>query len=441
VRGEPVDHRSDIFSLGAILYEVLTGRRAFKGETTAETMAAILKEDPPDLSETNKALPPALERIARHCLEKSPEERFASARDLAFDLQALSETSAPVAKAGERRGFSAKTVAIALPWTLVVAGIGFWRGQTTNERPSPSYRALTFRRGALNAARFSPDGTYFLYSAALEGGASHLYSTRLDVPGEQALLPGRLAGVAAGEMLVLRSDGVLLRAPLSGAGAREVVEGVKAADLSHDGSRTAVVRHAAAKELLESPPGTLLYETAGEITELRFSPDGARIAFIELPNAGWIFGRVGVIDFGMMVELDDTLWELMRKMDRPLTTGNRDDRIAVQKEWNAVGEGPGEEERLRLYEQFADWSWRSRSDRGVFDFSDETDYRRGIDLFVEMVRKRHTRTRPCTPVIARETFGWRSILYRLKAKIDVASIAEEDIALTGWDRSDYARAQ
>jgi hypothetical protein len=298
VRGEAVDHRSDIFSFGAILYEALSGRRAFKGETTAETMAAILKEDPPDLSATNKALPPALDRIVRHCLEKSPEERFASARDLAFDLQALSDASAPAAKAMRRRAaFGMKGVAVGLVWTLGVAGAAFWLGQTTSERPSPSYRALTFRRGALNAARFSGDGTYFIYSAAWEGGASHVYSTRLDVPGEQALLGGRLAGVAAGEMLVLRSDGVLLRAPLSGAGAREVAEGVKAADLSRDGSRTAVVRRRGAKERLESPPGTMLYEAAGEISELRFSPDGSRVAIIEWPNAGWSFGQVKVIDF------------------------------------------------------------------------------------------------------------------------------------------------
>src|SRR5262249_48742746 len=80
----------DIFSFGAILYEMLTGRRAFHGESAAETMSAILREDPPDLSESNKNLSPALERVVRHCLEKSPEERFHSARDLAFAIEALS---------------------------------------------------------------------------------------------------------------------------------------------------------------------------------------------------------------------------------------------------------------------------------------------------------------------------------------------------------------
>src|SRR5512138_3483400 len=90
VKGRNVDHRSDIFSFGAILYEMLSGRRAFHGESAAETMSAILKEDPPELSNTNKSVSPGLERLVNHCLEKNPSERFQSARDLAFALGALS---------------------------------------------------------------------------------------------------------------------------------------------------------------------------------------------------------------------------------------------------------------------------------------------------------------------------------------------------------------
>src|SRR6266516_7203157 len=90
LRGKPADHRSDIFSFGAILYEMLSGKRAFRGGSVAETMSAILREDPPDLSETNKTTSPALERLIRHCLEKNPEERFHSARDLAFAIESLS---------------------------------------------------------------------------------------------------------------------------------------------------------------------------------------------------------------------------------------------------------------------------------------------------------------------------------------------------------------
>src|SRR6266550_93955 len=90
LKGQPVDHRSDIFSFGAILYEMLSGIRAFRGNSMAETMSAILREDPPDLSETNKTVSPALERVVRHCLEKNPAERFHSARDLAFAIESLS---------------------------------------------------------------------------------------------------------------------------------------------------------------------------------------------------------------------------------------------------------------------------------------------------------------------------------------------------------------
>ena len=97
VRGKPADARSDIFSFGAILYEMLSGKRAFHGDSAADTMSAILREDPPDLSVTNQNISPALERIVRHSLEKNPEQRFQSARDLAFNLEAVSGTSVQTA--------------------------------------------------------------------------------------------------------------------------------------------------------------------------------------------------------------------------------------------------------------------------------------------------------------------------------------------------------
>src|SRR5512143_288120 len=94
VRGEDADQRSDIFSFGAILYEMISGQRAFRRDTMAETMTAILKEDPPELSETNSKINPQLGKIVRRCLEKKPERRFHSAHDLAFALEALSPPSA-----------------------------------------------------------------------------------------------------------------------------------------------------------------------------------------------------------------------------------------------------------------------------------------------------------------------------------------------------------
>jgi aarF domain-containing kinase len=155
--------------------------------------------------------------------------------------------------------------------------------------------------------------------------------------------------------------------------------------------------------------------------------------FIFMPD-----GRFGVIDFGCMLELDDTLWELFRKMDRPLTTGRLDDRIAVMKQWCWITDDPADQERQRVTDAYTDWSWRARYCGGEFDFGDQADFRRGIDLFIEMVRKRYSRARPCTPVIARQHMGWRGMLYQLRAKIDIAPIAEQEVKATGWNRRDYA---
>src|SRR5206468_8663979 len=97
VRGQPVDHRSDIFSVGSILYELLSGKKAFKRETASDTIAAILMQQPPELTDSGRNVPPALDRIVKHCLEKDRANRFQSARDIVF---ALSEASAPVTASG-----------------------------------------------------------------------------------------------------------------------------------------------------------------------------------------------------------------------------------------------------------------------------------------------------------------------------------------------------
>lgn len=147
-------------------------------------------------------------------------------------------------------------------------------------------------------------------------------------------------------------------------------------------------------------------------------------------------GRVGLIDFGSIMPIEGEEWEFARKMDRALTTGRLEDRIAAVKEWSGIGDD--ETDRLRLNEQFAEWCWRSRSCGCEFDFSDEADFRQGIELFTEMIRRRYSRSRPNTPTIARGNFSARSIMYLLKARINLAEIAEEEVKVTGWDRSDYA---
>lgn len=147
-------------------------------------------------------------------------------------------------------------------------------------------------------------------------------------------------------------------------------------------------------------------------------------------------GRLGVIDFGLIIPLEGEEWERFRRLDRPLTTGRREDRIAAMKEWNDLRDD--ETDRLRLFDEYADWCWGPRYCGGVYDFGNEAAFRRGIDLFTEMVRKRYSRSRPNTPSIARCQFGWCSLLYQLRAKFDVRELAEEEVKAAGWDRSDYA---
>ncbi len=180
VKAEPADARSDIFALGVILYEMLSGQRPFRGDSPGETMAAILKEDPPDLSVTNQNVSPALERLVHHCLEKNLERRFQSARDLAFDLEALTGASgsalAPRARAAPSRIWRKPLAAVALLGLGLLAG---WGLTAIRQKPSsPSYRRLTFRRGTVFTARFAPDGQTVVYSGAWEGQPSRIFATR-----------------------------------------------------------------------------------------------------------------------------------------------------------------------------------------------------------------------------------------------------------------------
>jgi predicted unusual protein kinase regulating ubiquinone biosynthesis (AarF/ABC1/UbiB family) len=166
---------------------------------------------------------------------------------------------------------------------------------------------------------------------------------------------------------------------------------------------------------------------AGRLLYVDFHPGN----FLVLPD-----GRLGVLDFGFMLPLEGEEWEMFREMDRPLTTGGQAERMAVLRKWCQIGDD--ETDRLRLTDEFVDWDWRARHRGGPFDFGDETDFRLGINLFTEMLRKRYSRGRPDSASILRGTLAMRSTMYLLKAQIDVASLAEQEVRATGWDRSDYA---
>ncbi|MBI2479465.1 MAG: hypothetical protein HYV60_12780, partial [Planctomycetia bacterium] len=111
---------------------------------------------------------------------------------------------------------------------------------------------------------------------------------------------------------------------------------------------------------------------------------------------------------------------------------------AVLKDWSWLTEDPADELPLQRLDEFADWCWRGRAGGGEFNFGQETEFRRGVDLFINLARTRFMRGRPTTFTMNRCQFGSASILYRLKAKFDLQSLAEQEVRATGWDRSDYA---
>jgi Tol biopolymer transport system component len=312
VKGRPADARSDIFAFGAILYEMLSGRRAFHRDSAAETMSAILREEPPELSATNRNVPPGLDRVVRHCLEKNPEERFHSAHDLAFDLAALSGVSTPAAVAAPvgrrlelRRVLPFAVAALAL---AAAGALGYFLGKGRGTASPPRFHQLTFRRGVIWGARFGSDGKTILYTAAWDSPAAEIYVSLAETPESRPFgLPRAdlLAVASSGDLAVsLGSDadgpftraGTLARVGATGGAPRELLERVHFADWAPDGKEIAVVRPVAGKTRLELPPGKVLYETTGWIGDPRVDPKGDRVAFIDHPVFNDDGGSVVIVE-------------------------------------------------------------------------------------------------------------------------------------------------
>ncbi len=333
VRARPTDARSDIFSFGTILYEMLSGLRAFQRDSSVETMSAILKEDPPELEVTGRHLPPGLVRVVEHCLEKEPEQRFQSARDLAFGLEALSGTSATATSGAAQAIEAIEPARLKVPTQAAVAAaaiallalaLGYFAGhRTASQGPAqqPTYHRITFHRGTVFAARFTPDGKTIAYSATWEGGPTELYTVRTEFPESRpiGLSGGNLLAISfSGEMAVVVGGqsmphgfyrGTLARAPLSGGTPRELLDDVEWADWSADGANLAVVHVVGGKRRLEFPIGKVLYETTGWVSHPRISPRGDKIAFLDHPIFPDDRGSVAVVDLSGKKATLSTGWE------------------------------------------------------------------------------------------------------------------------------------
>jgi len=307
VRGQEVDHRSDVFSFGATLYEMISGKRAFKGDSSVETMNAILKEDPFEQAGITLHVPPELERIIRRCLEKTPERRFQSASDLGFALEALSvPTSSSIAVSARiRRRWVPALVAVAV---LALFAVSYDHGRRAGKESPPLFHPLTFRRGTIRKARFAPDGETIVFGAAWDGNPSEVFTTRPDSVEARSLgLKGAeiLAVSSKGEMAVslgnrlttlLVSAGTLARVPLAGGEPREVLESVQWADWNPDGSDFAIVRNVRGRSRLEYPTDRVLHQTGGWISDPRFSRDGRSIAFVDHSTPEDQSGSVTLVD-------------------------------------------------------------------------------------------------------------------------------------------------
>jgi hypothetical protein len=311
LRGKAVDHRSDIFSFGAIFYEMLTGKRAFAGETQVDTMTAILKEDPPEMVREGADIPQACEKVVRHCLEKEPENRFQSARDLAFALNTLSDvtTSKQVAAFRRSKGRARSWLLLTTAALLLVA-VAVFLDARLRSSANPEFRRVTFERGTVYSARFTADGRTEVYGASWNGRPLQIYST---IPESLLARPlglnsAYLLGLSrSGELaLALRGRpgsrlefeaGMLARSPIVGGTPREILQDVVWADWSPAGE-LAVVHHANGRDNLEYPVGKVLYQTSGSISHIRFSPQGDRLAFLDHPERWDSSGSVCVIDLG-----------------------------------------------------------------------------------------------------------------------------------------------
>ncbi len=357
-RGLGVDARTDIFSLGVVLYEMIAARAPFEGATISDVIATILKQEPAPLGQFSLEVPVELEWMMKKALAKDREERYQTIKELQIDLRRLKQELELQAKlegltparrqdiasaarntshvienlttAGSSAASTAEIVVpnikrprwgIAMGLTTIVgvvaialfSRIGFYAGLRQAPALSyPTYRQLTFRRGNISTARFAPNGNTLIYSAAFDGKPVELFTSRLESPESRSLksqVGGRVAGIqsvsAAGEMALLLDcemnwgecvNGTLARMPLDGGTPHELLENVYAADWSPDGKELAIIRVVEGEFQLEYPKGKVLYKAPGLIDHLRVSPKGDLLAFIDHPILDDPSGSIAVVD-------------------------------------------------------------------------------------------------------------------------------------------------
>jgi Tol biopolymer transport system component len=302
VEGRDLDARTDLFSLGAILYEMTSGRPAFDGRSPASVISAILTHDPQPLSAVLSEVPAGVDRVVKKCLAKDPDERWQSAADLTAALRWIRDDSTAnrdVPRANKRSARSSRAALVAaLTAGAVIGGVTMWmlassRSGGGGSATMAEFTPLTFRTGAVSAARFAPDGETVIYSAAWGGEDYALFMTRrgsvesrplgisgarllgISSKGDIAFLRGRHEAV---KLLAPSRGGTLVRVAMTGGGGREILDDVIAADWTPDGELAVVGRAG-----VEFPLGMSIHGP-GRFSYVRIAPDGQRLALVEGPE-------------------------------------------------------------------------------------------------------------------------------------------------------------
>src|SRR5207248_1054968 len=319
VKGQNADHRSDLFSFGAILYEMLSGKRAFSGETSVETM----ERDPETGSA--RAYGNQSHGASRAGADRAPLPGEESGRALPVGAgcgfqsgESLGDFRWQHGAAGFESAATIASMAIAAGSLLagLIAGALLWPRREPDA--SPVFDRLTYQLGTVDSARFSPDGHTIVYSAAWEGRPLQLFSTRAEFPQPQplGLERVRVGGVSASNEIALllnpdAANPTLARAALSGGDPREVLEHVRDATWAPNGDLV-IVRMANGRDRLEYPVGKMLYETAGWISHPRFSKKGDRIAFLDHTAFPDTRGTVALVDLSGHKQTLTREWEDVR---------------------------------------------------------------------------------------------------------------------------------
>lgn len=307
VRGQDVDYRTDVFAFGAILYEMLTGRRAFRGNSSVETMNAILHEDPPEASSSAQHIPPAVDRIIRRCLEKSRGERFQSARDLGFALEALGASGASNSHSGMSAApaVNNKVARLALPAlaaALLIAAVAaaYIVGRRAAVAPPvPRFTQLTFDRGSEKTPAIAPNGETFvfvrdddIYLQRVDGrNAINLTQSPNTAEAAPAFSPdGRqIAFHTARGIFVMGATGESVRRITTvGFDPAWSPDGMKISFTRDEPTIDPRTRNSSEASLMivDAGGGVPKILLADDVMQARWSPDGRRIAYWAADDAG-----------------------------------------------------------------------------------------------------------------------------------------------------------